>query len=97
MYDAIDRLNVASAAYAKELTSKWMFTGWKPAQGNTRLHAQWLRADEYDGQRYYSSIQCCPVELGDCENLEVAQEYMKSALEDIVLFDKLAPEPVPWK
>jgi hypothetical protein len=92
----LDDLNQACAEYALKLSDKWKFTGWKPGQGNTRLHAQWLRADEYDGERYYSEVQCFPMDLGDVQNVIRAKDRMKSALEGVSLLDRLAPEPIPW-
>jgi hypothetical protein len=79
----IDELNVASAEYAKQISDTWSFTGWKPGQGNDRLHAQWLRCDEYEGERYYSSLQCFPLVLGDADRHELAKELMKQALDDV--------------
>lgn len=93
----LDELNIACAAYAKELTTAWRFTGWKSGQGNFRLHAQWFRADEYKGEKYYSCLQCIPVEFGDGIPFAEARENMKMALDDIVLFNKLVPaEPLRW-
>lgn len=78
----VDVLNTACSAYAKELTQTWMFTGWKPAQSNTRLHAQWLRGDKYGGEKFYTVLQCLPLEGAEVEDVETAQRLMKQALEE---------------
>ena len=95
----LDELNLECRKYAQELTDKWMFTGWKLGQGNFRLHAQWFRYDDYKGERYYSSIQCLPVEYGDINDpklfLKHAKDNMKLAIDEISFLTSLAPEPIP--
>jgi hypothetical protein len=97
--DKIDELNVACRDYARTLTDVWVFTGWKPSQGNLRLHAQWLRCDEYDGQRYYSQAQCFPLESAHHIDLEEAKARMREALDGSKLFTELATISalnIPW-
>lgn len=92
----VDELNTACSAYAEELTKKWIFTGWKPGQANMRLHAQWLRADEYEGERYWSEVQCFPLDSSSKPSLEEAKTRMRQALEGVTMLTKLAPEPLDW-
>lgn len=87
----LDEVNDICIPYADELTNKWGFTGWKAGQGSIRLHAQWYRTIEYDGQSFATVIQCLPIELENeptAHFIACGKQNMKTALDGVQLLDQ---------